>query len=217
MRKLDLTGQRFNRLVALERAGKRGRAPLYKCHCDCGSITIARGWDLKTGNTTSCGCWRNEQHTTHGHSTNGQSREYAIWHAMRQRCSNKKCTGYKNYGARGITVCDRWLSFENFIADMGLRPGPHYSLDRIDNSKGYSPENCRWATKREQVNNTRVNRRVTIKGRTLTATEWAREVGISPYVFRSRLNIGWHPERALYSPVVSRPTGRRGGSGRSTV
>jgi hypothetical protein len=105
-------------------------------------------------------------------------REHDAWRGMLARCRNPRHPSYKNYGGRGITACERWNSFENFLDDMGKRPSPKHSLDRIDNNGNYEPGNCRWATRREQANNTRMNRFVTFDGRTMTLAQWARETGI---------------------------------------
>jgi hypothetical protein len=127
-----------------------------------------------------------------------------IWAKMRSRCNNPKCPGYINYGARGITVCDRWNhSFEAFLEDMG-EPPKGYTLDRIDVNKGYSKENCRWADSKQQANNRRSNVLLTIDGVTHTATEWAEINGLNPKTVRERLRRGWTPEEALLPRLRSR-------------
>jgi hypothetical protein len=126
------------------------------------------------------------------------SPERAAWHNMRQRCQNPKNPEYKNYGARGITVCERWSSFERFLEDMGPRPSPRHSLDRYPNNDGnYEPDNCEWRTAVEQLNNLRKNRWVTWNGRTLTTAQWGRETGINGSTIASRLDRGWTVQRAL--------------------
>lgn len=137
--------------------------------------------------------WR-EAVVKHGMSAR---EEYGIWNHMRQRCHNPKNDRYASYGGRGIKVCDRWReSFENFYADMGPRP-PGAQLDRVDNDKGYSPENCRWATRKEQQNNTRANRIVEFNGERRTIAEWASLRGLPYARVQTRLHRGWTPERAL--------------------
>jgi hypothetical protein len=155
MLKIDITGQRFGRLVVIEDAGrtKVGRV-IWFCRCDCGGRTTVEGVLLRNGNTKSCGCGQSP--FIHGHSRRGMwSPTYFSWQKMLQRCNNPNSDRYKYYGARGIIVCERWLhSFENFLADMGERP-PKRSIDRINNNGNYEPGNCRWATQSEQVRNSR--------------------------------------------------------------
>jgi hypothetical protein len=160
----DIRKQRFHRLLVLQyvRSDHRGEA-MWKCRCDCGAIITVSGGNLRSGHTTSCGCWMREHnarlHFTHGEAasrTRNQKRttEYQIWHSMRKRCFDPNCPAYKHYGGRGITICKRWLKFENFLADMGRRPKGK-SIDRVNNNGDYKKSNCRWATAKQQVNNRR--------------------------------------------------------------
>lgn len=126
----------------------------------------------------------------HGHSLKGQmSPTYKIWAGMIQRCTNPSRPYYEHYGGRGITVCERWMNFENFLADMGARPAG-LTIDRIDNDGNYCPENCRWATPSEQVNNSRANKWITHNGITDTQTNWARRLGMAPESLKHRLKVG---------------------------
>lgn len=192
---MDLTGQRFGKLVVIARERRDDRATWWLCQCDCGKRNAVRAYVLRGGDARSCGCAR-RNHLKHGLS---DSPEAFAWSSMRQRCTNPKDPGYKNYGARGITVCDRWLnSFEAFYADMGPRP-PGCSIDRTNNDGPYSPENCRWVPRVAQANNKRRNRRLTLGGRTYTVAEAARKFAIRPSTLKRRLDLGWTPERAVSS------------------
>ena len=162
----DLAGQRFGRAIAEKQVGRTPSGRIsWECLCDCGDHFTAAGNDLTRGNTKSCGCINKARipklhmfrTLLHGHSRPGQvTPEYRAWRSMKKRTLNPSCQEYPYYGGRGIKVCERWLhSFENFLADMGLRPGDTFSLDRLDPNSDYEPTNCRWATKQEQTLNRR--------------------------------------------------------------
>jgi hypothetical protein len=196
----DIEGQRFTRWVVLGYAGQNERkASLWYCRCDCGTVRIVKSNDLLSNKSKSCGCLQHEitaeRNYKHGLAT---APEHQIWTQMKVRCNNPKNKGYKNYGGRGIKVCERWQkSFADFISDMGQRPSPNHSIERIDNDGDYEPQNCKWATYTEQANNTRNNHFLTFNGETLTINQWARKLGIDRRVLTSRLIRGWSVERVL--------------------
>jgi hypothetical protein len=198
----DLTGQRFGSLTVLgfSHASADGRGRRYwRCVCDCGNEAAIRGDSLKGGGTVSCGCALMKKLRTHGHAPiRKASPTYRSWNRMRARCLKPTATQWKHYGGRGITVCKRWESFENFLADMGERPSLKHSIDRIDNSGNYEPGNCRWATMQEQCNNRRSSRMIEYDGVTMSLADWARKVGIKYQLLLQRLNRGWSAQDALF-------------------
>lgn len=194
----NLVGQRFGRLLVISFAGTKHRKALWNCVCDCGNHCEVIGCNLRRGTSTSCGCYRleftKENNSTH-HMSNTPT--WNTYRRMMERCYYPRKDSYPKYGGRGIAVCSRWReSFENFFADMGTRPDD-CTLDRIDNDGPYSPENCRWATSIEQMNNRTNNVFVTYEGKTLTATQWSRIVGIPVSTIRSRIRRGWTAEQTL--------------------
>lgn len=199
----DLTGKTFGRLTVIGYAGKKRHQSHWLCRCKCGSVKIIRACSIMSGHTVSCGCLHSEvtakRCTLHGKS---KSAEYRHWTSLKERCYCSSTGNYQFYGGRGITVCDRWRdSFENFIADMGPRPSSKHTIDRIDSSGNYEPGNCRWATQDEQQNNKRNSRLIEFHGKTMTISQWARELNLSWKAISSRLARGWSAEMALLSPI----------------
>lgn len=205
----DRTGIKYGRLTAIRDCGKNKQGNiLWECRCDCGNIAVLRSSSL--GRSLSCGCLRKEKASAMGkrgkkHGMTGSS-EYSSWDAMRYRCRSKKHMHYKRYGGRGIKVCERWNKFENFYADMGPKPTPRHTIERIDNNKDYEPGNCRWATYREQGANQSSNRIMEYNGERMIKEEWCRIAcethGMSPSAFSERLRHGWTLEEALTTPPL---------------
>lgn len=188
---VDVIGKKFGKLLVLEECKERDKngGKIYKCKCDCGNISYVRRGNLIAKNgTKSCGC----SHV--GHSKHGKTntRLYNIWLGMKNRCCNPNSTSYKNWGGRGILVCKEWKeSFETFY-DWAINNGyrDNLSIDRIDNDGNYEPSNCRWATRKEQANNTRNNVYLTYNGKTQTMTQWADEFGVSHETIRRKRDLG---------------------------
>lgn len=188
---IDITGQRFGRITVVSFCGiDKNRAATFNCLCDCGTKTVVFGSNLRSGLTTSCGCYHREvlklsvlTRTKHGKRGTGA---YSSWHGMIQRCSNPNVKAYKDYGGRGITVCDKWKSFEGFYEDMGERP-PKTTIERIDTNKGYTVDNCIWANSMVQANNTRSNKFVEYNGKVQTIAQWAAEYNLSYMTLHGRL------------------------------
>ena len=181
MHKIDLTNQIFGRLTVVRRDyGKR-----WLCQCVCGNSKIVPSDKLRSGHTQSCGCYQKDstikRSTKHGFASRKKRiPEYTVWQNMKRRCLDPNTKGYTNYGGRGIAVCGRWLSdFAAFLADMGPRPTPKHTLERKDNERGYSPDNCVWATRKEQHHNRRVPRNAAIVNG-MPLKRYAKMVGV-PY------------------------------------
>jgi len=212
----DLTGQSFSRLRVLYLSGMKPygkqkiRLSTWLCLCDCGNHHETTGRSLLAGDTKSCGCLHRYvmAHKSLANITHGRSNtpEYRSWAKLKGRCLNPNDKSYERYGGRGIAVCDRWVnSFENFFADMGPRPSPKHSLDRINNDGDYTPENCRWATAIEQVRNSSHMRWITYKGETLCLKDWAERIGISKSALIRRFKEGCSTKEALETPRWQTP------------
>lgn len=196
-------GDKFGRWTVVSPSARHNGILSCECRCECGAVRFVRNEKLRTGKSKSCGCLRDENLTTHGatkRSIRRESHEYWIWNMIVQRCTNTKVKNWMDYGGRGITVCDRWLKYENFIADMGKRPTIKHSIERIDNNAGYSPGNCRWVTRQVQAANKRNNRFIELFGRRQHLSGWAREYGISHTLILHRLSRGWSEVDAITKP-----------------
>lgn len=209
MRALDLQGQRFARLFVVSRAENSSLGcTRWHAVCDCGERVVVTGSKLRSGHTRSCGCLhRDEARGRQCRPTSeAKTAEYRSWKAMRARCANPKNNRYRLYGARGIGVCARWLaSYDDFLRDMGRKPSPSHTLDRLNVNGDYEPSNCRWATPREQANNARFNHVLEHVGRRLSIADWARETGIPASTLHARISRhGWSVARALTEPVRAR-------------
>lgn len=195
--KKDISGQKFGLMTALYSVGKNKQGKYtWRCVCDCGIEKDALGTDLRQGKIKSCGCFRDNSQTcfkrTHGMS---DTKVYGVWRGMIQRCTNPKNNRWKDYGGRGIQVCERWLKFENFYEDMGEPNG--LTLDRKDVDGNYSKDNCRWISNLDQQNNRRNNIFVEWEGRTQTIAQWARELEINVDGLRGKLYKGKSFEEAV--------------------
>lgn len=201
--KSNLVGERFGRLLAVEEAGRKNRAVLWRCKCDCGNECIIESHELKRGSTRSCGCLGRElasKRMTERLTTHGMSRQrlYKIWGDMLTRCENPNVDNYERYGGRGIEVCEEWHKFEPFM-EWALTHGyrDDLSIDRIDVDGNYTPLNCKWATRVEQQNNRRDSTKLTCFGESHTIPEWERITGINRSTIRTRIRLGWPIEKVL--------------------
>jgi len=201
----DLTNQRFDRLYVIQRDGSKDGQALWLCQCDCGNLTHVVGWNLRQGRTKSCGCLKLIKATTHGLCVKGQpqSVELNAYHAAKMRCVNPNNPAFNNYGGRGIEF--RFDSFEEFLADIGEKPTPQHSLDRINNDGHYEKGNVRWATPKEQVLNSRHANFLTHEGQTLVQQDWAKQLGLAPHALTHRLKSpNWCKVCALTLPKFAR-------------
>jgi len=188
--------------VVILRIWRDGKRYLAECKCPCGAIFVSRRDHVESGGTSSCGCYSRKIHAelpkTHGRR---YSKLYGVWKSMKGRCLNPTDAHYKDYGGRGIQVCERWLKFENFLEDMGERP-EGLTLERKNNNLGYSKDNCEWATWDMQGNNRRTSRLLTYEDKTQTVSQWAKELLLSSKTIYNRLYMGWSVEKALFTVVA---------------
>lgn len=212
-KRIDMIGQKYGRLTVVAFAGKgaENRA-LWRCRCDCGNEIVLPGKSLRTGNTKSCGCLSKELSTqrivqiNHKHGETG-TRLFRIWTGMLTRCYNPNATNYQDYGGRGIVVCNGWRESYEAFRDWAMSAGytEGLTLDRKDNDRGYFPDNCRWATHKQQANNRRSNVRVSHKGESYTVSEWADIAGMKRDTLAQRLNSGhFSIKEAIEMPVAIR-------------
>jgi len=198
--RLDLTGKFFGNWFVIEKGDLGPGGEVYwKCRCSCGTEREVRASGLNGGRSRDCGCKRGKHRMS-------KSKTYKSWDSMRQRCNNQNAPDYARYGGRGIKVCKRWQkSFQNFLADMGERPEGK-TLDRIDNSKGYKPDNCRWSTPTEQQENRRNTPKVECNGKTVLLSSLSASSGIPVKILLWRLQNKWNLNRALETPIRMKRT-----------
>ena len=208
--RVDLTGKKFGRLTCVAPNGKdKFNRTIWHCVCDCGNECDVRGYRMTNGNTKSCGCLhreglvrRNSIHSLSLGPSGKVSRLYQIWLAMKKRCGNPNDSGYQRYGGRGIEICNEWKDYKKFHEwSMDKGYSDELSIDRIDNNRGYEPENCRWVTNSIQQRNKRNNHLICFQGETKTLTEWSELAGMESSLLRYRLKSGWSVENALLIPV----------------
>lgn len=193
----NIIGVKFGKLTVVSLNSK---SPVkWNCKCDCGKAVTVSYSHISSGHTKSCGCIRSRP-KTHGLA---KTPEYRIWNSMGQRCMNKNQISYKHYGGRGISVCERWAIFENFIADMGSRPTSDHQIDRINNDGDYEPANCRWATQIENARNKRTTLWVEKDGKRMTVVEWAEKLNIPAKRIYNRLSSGMSVDRVLSTEIYN--------------
>jgi hypothetical protein len=194
-------GDTYGELTVIRELGRIDGFRRVECQCSCGKLKIVSIYLLQRKHVKSCGCLVHKGHVKHGQY---QTAEWQSWKAMRGRCNNSNNPFFHYYGGRGIIVCPSWDSFTQFLADMGAKPTPQHSLDRIDVDGNYCPENCRWATKVEQENNRTDNTFVVFEGNRLTIAQWSHSLGFPRGLLSKRLIRGWPIARALTTPVQRR-------------
>jgi hypothetical protein len=196
---VDHAGKPFEDLTA-EKYDETSRK--WRCRCICGKVVYVFPSNLVRHNTRSCGCLRGRfnRRVLKKHGMTGTP-TYKTWVNIKTRCQNEDNPAFDKYGAKGVTLCRRWQCFENFLADMGERPGPGYSIERRKNAKGYTPSNCRWIPKGEQARNKTTNHRITVNGETKLLADWARILGCPHTTLLTRLRNGWSEEATVTTPI----------------
>jgi len=200
--KRAIIGTKIGRLTIIDTYCDSRRRRIHKCICDCGNAHTVQSSKLLSGHTKSCGCFRQEVITKHGCAGDANpTNAYRSWLGMKQRCLNPNSASWENYGGRGIKICDRWMSFANFLEDMGEPSGIDITIERIDVNGHYCPSNCVWTSKSKQCLNKRNNIRVTLNGETKVLSEWCKCIGIKFNTVLCRIRRGWAAERALTEPI----------------
>lgn len=203
---INRIGSTFGRLTVIAMEKERpGKGKRWLCACSCGSTVVVLGGSLQCGETSSCGCLRMEEakkrFLIHGHArgipAGGNSTEYRSWRSMLDRCENPNVKEFPFYGGRGITVCERWHNFPNFLQDMGPKPTRKHSIDRTNNSLGYYGENCKWVNASTQARNRRSNINVLINGKTMCLLDACNHLGLKYFTVSARIRRGWPIHKAL--------------------
>lgn len=208
-------GARYGRLVITKAdAGRTGSEMRLACEatCDCGKESLFIIRNVVIGRVASCGCLRSDMASErvllrpnvtahHDYASERRTHEYIAWAGMKRRCSPGNGPDHRDYYGRGIRVCERWMVYSNFLADMGRRPGDKGSIDRIDNDGHYEPGNCRWATSTDQARNRRSTRWIEMRGERKCMAEWCQLAGIDSKLADTRMKMGWSEEDAIFRPV----------------
>ena len=196
MKRRNISNKKFGKLTAIGKTDNSSSGKTrWLCICDCGNKSKVETYKLTIGHTKTCGCSKLISHNkTHGLS---KTPEYRVWDGIIQRTTNPSCSSFSRYGGRGIGVCDRWLKFENFIQDMGERPNSDLTIERVENNKGYSPDNCIWDNRINQARNRRSNRVIVIDGRSMVLAEWLEITGLNRSTFHRRQKRGLSERASL--------------------
>lgn len=202
MKNLDLIGQRFNRLLVVEKIGTINQKVMWKCKCDCGNFVNVHTSNLRSNRVKSCGCYKLDKLVKRSTKHNQRhTRLYEVWKSLKQRCLNSNSNAYKNYGGRGITICEEWKNDFQLFYDWSMKNGykKGLTIDRINNNDSYKPNNCRWVTRQAQANNTRTNRYIEYNGIIHTISEWSRILNIS----YSKLRYHLQKDKNYISDIIS--------------